>query len=117
MATKKGKIAFGLFSEVMVISLLCAIIGLSLAAFSVNPVSEFLYETQSDRSYENETTNDIDSSNFAASANANDIEVRIDGVVIIDIFIMSIVLTGLSSMIGIIYVMRYEPLKILSERD
>ncbi len=117
MGMKKGKIAFGLFSEVMVISLLCAIIGLSLAAFSVNPVSEFLYETQSDRSYENETTNDIDFSNFAASANANDIEVRIDGVVIIDIFIMSIVLTGLSSMIGIIYVMRYEPLKILSERD
>lgn len=117
MGLKKRKIAFGLFFEIMVIALLCAIIGLSLAAFSVKPVSEVLFETQSDRSYENEMTNDIDSSNLATSVDANDIKVRIDGVVIADIFIVSIILTSLSSIIGIIYVMRYEPLKILSERS
>lgn len=103
MGMKKTKVALGLFMETLFITGMCLFASLGSAVVVQEPIANVLYESQA------ETTTDDNQ--------ISSIKVSLDAQTIAFITLISCILAGTSSSIAILYVNRYEPLKILSERN
>ncbi len=106
--------------SIIVISLVC---GLSIGSFSAQPISNILMKNQ--LKVQSEAMNDgfanIASigSNITDATNATltNLNVSLTGSAILAIIAIALLLGAISIGIGVIYIMRYEPMKILSERN
>lgn len=102
MGMKKTKVAIGLFIETLLITGMCLFASLGTATVVQEPIANALYESQTENIEDNQISR---------------IEVQLDAQTIAFITLISLILAGTSSSIAILYVNRYEPLKILSERN
>lgn len=139
---KKGTVALQFLTEAFLVTLIAIVIGTGIGAVSSKPVGDYLLQEQIASV---ETTNENTNQNFGGSfqgsrpgrgnnrfqnvgnkgdANASEngvsylesLNATTDFTVLLSLMGISILLTLVASGVGMISVLRYEPLKILSER-
>lgn len=117
MGMKKGKVALGLIFETLSMISISLVMGLSIGSFSAQPVSNILLKSQL------EAKNDMSSSfMFTVGAQNNvpkleSLDIYLNGEAILSIVLIALLIGVISASIGILYINRYEPRKILTERN
>lgn len=104
MGMKKNKVAMGLMSEILMITGICLVLGLSIAAISGKPIGDALLKQQAEISEQ-----------IGVQDKLTDKSIGLEHTAIAEIVILSLLLGVVSSTAGIIYITRYEPRKILSD--
>ena len=129
MGMEKKEIAFGIFLEAIMITALCLVIGLGIGSVAAQPIANSLLAGQVEVAEKAAAANDNGgkvlmsggqtqtSDNASGYTPVSDIQVNLSADVIIQIIMIALVLAALSGVIGIIRITKYEPLKILRERN
>ena len=129
MGMERGKIAFGIFAEAVMITALCLVIGLGAGTAAAQPVADSLLAGQVASATESATASNEGGKVLMSGGQVqtddpasgyrpiSDIEVAVGMDVIVQIIIIALALAAISSIIGIIRITQYEPLKILRERN
>ncbi len=122
MGMKKAKVAFGLLSEMLIITAVCLALGLGIGTVAAQPVADSLLAEQVAIAEEG-TNNDgmVYLQPMGGSEPVNEtlseIDVTLSGEAVMQISLIALFLTVISSIGGILYITRFEPMKILSERS
>lgn len=103
MGVNKAQVVRGIIYESLIIMTVCLLIGLTLGSLSAQPMSEMLVST-------NQATNG------GAVIETEPIEVSLSGVVVVNVLLVGFGLVIISSSVGVLHTLRYEPMQILSER-
>jgi putative ABC transport system permease protein len=130
MGMKKAKVALGLWSEIFAITCLCLVLGLGIGIAAAQPVSDVLLSSQAAQA---ETDNAapggitvgtissgmmIGGSTGTSSAQPlSEMEINLDLVTILEIIAIALVLSSFAGLISISKITKYEPIKILMERN
>ena len=128
MGMEKGKVAIGLLCEMLVITSLCLVLGLGIGRVTAQPVSNMLLQGQikaaeSGQGAENGgATGGRAGSPLIPQDQSNvetlkELQVGMDMNTVFEIILIALLLAGVSSVMGIVYITRYEPIKILNERN
>jgi len=130
MGMGKGKIAFGVFAETVMITALCLVIGLGVGNTVAQPVADNLLESRvvAAEARSEEEGHDrfaavvvfggqMQTEHSIGYRPESEITVGLSGFVITQIIIVTLGLAALSGIIGVVVITRYEPLKILRERN
>jgi len=121
MGMKKHEVAFGLISESLAVTVICLVIGLGIGATVAQPVSDMLLKGQVDAAESNSNSGTgMFYAGVQTDTNAKpltDLDVSLNLKVIIMIVLISLLLVSISSVTGISYITKYEPIKILMERN
>jgi putative ABC transport system permease protein len=128
MGMEKAKIAAGILSEAVIISLVCLTIGLGIGGAASQPIADSILAGQVEVATV-KTKADSENLQFLVMAGktefvnglngytpVSEIQVALDAHAVIQITLTALALAGLSGVIGIAVTTRYEPLKILRER-
>lgn len=122
MGMKKGKVALGLLAEMIMITAACLLIGLGIGAMISQPVADSLLQNQIEIANENPAL--MGPGGFGGFAfgqeeltSLSDLNVNISASAVGQIIMISFLLAGISSLAGIYFVTKYEPIKILSNRS
>lgn len=107
MGMKKQGIVRGLLYESLIMTILCLGLSLSVGAMAAQPISDKISESQQIQS------NDLG----MAQVETEQIEVFLTADAAMKISLVAIVLIIVSSSAGVLYISRYEPMRILSERN
>ena len=120
MGMKKHKVAFGLIFESLAITVVCLIIGLGIGTVIAQPVSDMLLQEQVTAA---ESGANSDSGMYYAGTQGDlnakplsELDVNMNFRVVTMIIIISLLLVSVSSITGISFITKYEPIKILAER-
>ena len=136
MGMKKSRVAAGLLSEVIMITVLCLIIGMGTGIAAAQKVSDILLENQIKQIEESGSNNPAFGSGggirtvqaaggmriggtFTALTPAEalkEMDVSLSIATVAEIILVSLLLAIMASIMGITHVTKYEPIKILSER-
>lgn len=123
MGMSKGKAAFGLICESICVMLLCLCIGLGVGRLIAQPVSDAIMSNQ-DAQLAGETQSNYGNGVIMSAGGTNEepsttqnVKVALTPESIGFIATVSIILCLLTNIFGVLYIMRYEPMKILSERS
>jgi len=109
MGMKKKQVALGLWAELIVITCICFVIGMVAGTALSQPVSDTLLARQ---------VQSASSSSTEANAKPlENIKVSVDGVTALEIFGISILLASVAGVVSISRITKYEPIKILMERN
>ena len=126
---KKSKVAAQFVSELMIVTLIAIVIGTGIGAVASVPVSNSLLASQITAQ---ETTASTQEQNFGrggdmvlsgngttavATSYLDSIDAAVDVKILGELIGIGIALTAVSSLAGIVFVLRYDPLKILSNRS
>jgi len=121
MGMKKRKVAFGLIFESLAITVICLVIGLGIGAAVAQPVSDMLLQEQVAAAEPGANTG---TGMFYAGTQTNsnaqpltDLDVSLNLRVVMMIILISLLLVLISSVTGISFITKYEPIKILMERN
>jgi len=131
MGMEKRKVAFGIFTEAVMITTLCLLLGLGVGNNAIaQPVADGLLESRvvAAEARSEELGHDIggaviiwggqiQTEHSIGYRPESEITVGLSGNVIIQIIVITLGLAALSGMIGVVVITRYEPLKILRERN
>ena len=129
MGMERGKIVFGIFAETIMITTLCLVIGLTVGATAAQPMADRLLAGEVESALEDVQNSGLGGRALIAGGEVqtddpaagyrpiSDIEVAVGVDVILQIIFIALALAALSSVIGIIRITQYEPLKILRERN
>ena len=121
MGMKKHKVAFGLVFECLTITAVCLIIGLGVGAAAAQPVSDLLLHDQAAAADSNAGSGTgMYYAGTQTDMNAkplSDLDVSLNTKVVITIILVSLLLVLVSSLTSIGYITKYEPIRILSERN
>jgi putative ABC transport system permease protein len=129
MGMERGKIAIGIFTEAIIITTLCLVVGLGAGATAAQPMADRLLAGEVESALEEAANSGEGGRVLMAGGQVqtddpasgyrpiSDIEVAIGIDVIFQIIIIALALAAVSSVIGIIRITQYEPLKILRERN
>ena len=116
----KNKVMIGLLSEMFMITGICLVLGIGTAALVSQPIADTLYQSQKNQDISTQS-NELNSASVSSSSLTNktltNIEISLDIQTTIQIICVGFVLAAISSIAGITYIVRYEPMRILSERD
>jgi putative ABC transport system permease protein len=144
MGMKKSKVALGLLSEMVIITLVCLVAGLGAGVAAAQPISDMLLENQLQQ-IQNEPAQDsnqtVQFGNFGGMAVGRgagiggmggmggifgggntpaealrSMDVSMSAAAVGQIILVSLILAVVSSIAGIAHVTKYEPIKILSDR-
>lgn len=123
MGMKKVKVALGLLTESIVITAICLCLGLSAGGLVSQPVADSMLQNQIEIAEQDNTL--MNNNGGAASLKdmnntakpLSNIDISLNGEAILKIVFISLALAGVSSLVGILYITKYEPMKILSERN
>ncbi|SHI18873.1 putative ABC transport system permease protein [Sporobacter termitidis DSM 10068] len=129
MGMEKAQIAAGILSEAVLISLMCLIIGLGIGGVASQPIADSILSGQVEVAAV-KTKADSENLQFLVMSGktefvnglngytpVSEIQVALDAHTVIQITLIALALAGLSGVIGIAVITRYEPLKILRERN
>lgn len=122
MGMKKLKVAFGLLTESIVITAICLCLGLGIGSAVSQPIADSMLQNQIEIAEQNGGANmntgsmTIDDIINTAKP-LSEVEIHMDGEAVAKIAVIALVLAGVSSLVGILYITKYEPIKILSERN
>lgn len=109
MGMKKGKVVRGILYESLITIGFCLVIGLSIGAATAQPVSDMIQESRVENSQNN---------NFGgAMVEQEDIEVVLTPKAVLNVSAIALLVAVISSSVGVLFILRYEPMKILSERN
>jgi len=126
MGMERGKVAFGVLAETVMISAVCLIVGLGAGSAMAQPIADNMLEGRVS-AVEDEFAGGANRVLFAGGQMQTDdntqgyepeseIQVNLSTDVIIQIIIITLALAALSGVIGIVFITQYEPMKILRER-
>lgn len=117
MGMKKSKVVRGIIYESLITIAICLILGLTIGMTVAQPVSDMMMQNQVEISKQNNQ----DDMYFIGSSNVEDtvpkIDVSLSPKAIANVSAIALLLALMSSSVGILYITRYEPMKILSERN
>ena len=127
MGMERGKVAFGFLSEAIMISLLSLAIGLGAGTVMAQPVASSILEGNV-AAAEAESEGQGNKAIFVGGQSQigdgsagyvpeSEIQVSLSANVLFQIIALTLSLAALSGIIGVIAITRYEPLKILRERN
>jgi len=130
MGMERGKVAFGILTEAVIMTTLCLVIGLGIGGATAQPIANNLLEN---RVVAAETRAEELGQNIGGSVVVfggqmqmehsigyrpeSEITVGLSTDVIFQIIAITLGLAALSGIIGVAVITRYEPLKILRERS
>ena len=139
MGMKKGKVALGLLSEVVTVTAVCLILGLVVGIMVAQPVSDMLLEGQLRQIEEQGQDNNMMAYGPGGMTRMNTagamriggpmggsmtpaealkkMDVSLSLLTIGEIIAVSLLLAVAASMAGIMHITKYEPIKILSDRN
>lgn len=121
MGMKKAKVAVGLLTEMLVITAVCLVLGLGIGAIAAQPVADSLLEEQIAIAKEGPNYGGMIMATpiggDPAGEALSEIDVHLSGEAVVQITLIALFLTLISSIGGILYITRFEPMKILSERS
>ena len=118
---KKAKVAIGIVTESFVITAVCLVIGLGIGAVVAKPISNSMLNKQM-KIYNEQKEDMWDMMDDSGQANTeNDdvisqLDVIIDANTVAKVSGISVILVLISSLVGVAYITRFEPVKILTER-
>lgn len=126
MGMKKGKVAMGLLSEMMVITVVCLALGLGVGVAAAQPVSNVLLQNQVKAAEAKDSVQGnrglflvAGGRNLTAGTNAkalSEMDVGLGLNTIWQISLISLLLALAASLVSINYITKYEPIEILSDR-
>lgn len=109
MGMKKAKVVRGILYESLIIMGICLVMGLSIGAVTAQPVSNMITESQQKQ---------VQNNNFGvAQVEQEEIKVSLTPQACLKVSGIALLLAMISSSAGVMYILRYEPMKILSERN
>lgn len=121
---KKAKVTAGLLVEMVAITALCLVIGLGTGVAVSQPIANSLLASQVESvSASNQNNSQTDNDVFSRNNNSLDrsplseIDIQLNSSSVVSIILIALLLTVLSSISGIGYITKLEPMKILSERN
>lgn len=120
MGMKKMKVALGMLTEMVVITAACLVIGLGIGSAASQPIADSLLQSQvqASQSEPAQKNNTEVSNGIQTSENPiTELTVQLSGPAVGQIAVISLLLALLSSAAGVIFITRYEPVKILAERN
>jgi putative ABC transport system permease protein len=133
MGLKKIKVGFGLWAETVIITLLCIVVGLGIGVLAAQPVADALLDTQVEAlsgvqdgrpqmgtfggGGPQMTTISRGGAERVDVEALTDVDVSLDFVTMLEIIGIALLLVSLASIIAISRINRYEPIKILMERN
>lgn len=127
MGMNKGKVALQFILETFIVTIVCIIIGTSVGAALSVPVTNSLLNSRSTSVSSTATvstteTTSADNSDKDSKANDynsfdNTVGFSLDFTVVLQMIGIGLLLTIFSSSFAVAFVMRYQPLKILTNRD
>ena len=129
MGMERGKVALGILSEAVMISVLCLVIGLGAGSAMAQPIADNILEGRVAAAEAEDATggggNRVLFSGGQMSTNdtaagyvpESEIQVSLGTDTIFQIIILTLALAALSGIIGVVIITQYEPLKILRERN
>lgn len=127
MGMERGKVAFGILFEAVMISILCLLVGIETGSIMAQPIADSMLEGRVAATMEETDTggNKVLFSSGQMQTNddaagfvpESEISINLNFEVIIQIIIITICLAVISGIIGIVVTTQYEPLKILRERN
>ena len=107
MGMKKLKVVRGILYESLITIALCLVVGLCIDAVTAQPISDMISENQQ-----------ANSQNFGSvQVEQEKVEVSLSMDAVIKVSGVAVLLAVISSGAGVLYILRYEPMKILSERN
>lgn len=120
---KKWKVASGLISEALMVTVICLGIGIGVGSIVAQPVSNTLLQKQiaSQKEAQNKPTNGFmittGNSNGATDLDTiSEIDVKLNEKALLEVTGIALLIVLLSSAVGVSYITKYEPRKILTER-
>jgi len=130
MGMERSKIAFGMLTEAVMIAVICLVLGLGLGSITAQPIANGMLEgrvatemataeAQGDggRFLMTGGQQQIIGDDAAGYVPVSEIELSLGTDVIMQIVFITLALAALSGAIGVIIITKYEPLKILRERN
>ncbi len=122
MGMSKLNVAKGFVYESMIIIVLCLSIGLGTGVATAQPVSNILLDEQIKIVEESQNTNNsmsftIIGDSESTVSSLDKIDINLSSTAIVQIIIIALLLGFITSIIAVFYAMKYEPIKILSERN
>ncbi|MEG1482263.1 ABC transporter permease [Clostridium sp.] len=119
---KKWKVAMGLITESLVITAICLGIGLSAGSIISQPVSNSLLQKQIEAQKESKNPSNVAMSIVSIDGEQKEdtitnIKVKMDGETLLKVTAVAMLLVLISSSAGVMYITKYEPRKILTERN
>ncbi|MGL6107028.1 ABC transporter permease [Romboutsia sp.] len=118
MGMKKGKVALGLIFETLSMIVISLSIGLTIGSISAQPISNMLLQGQIDAQKQSQSMVGMVGIGPSTTAPALEkLDVFLSGEAILSITLIALLLGVVSAGIGILYINRYEPRKILTERN
>ncbi len=127
MGMKKGKVALGLWTEILIITCVCLVIGISSGTLAAQPVANALLNNQIAAAEEVEAKAStggpkmiIVGGKAAGSTNVeplDNMDVSLGFDTIAEIIAISLLLASVSGIVSIGKITKYEPIKILMERN
>jgi putative ABC transport system permease protein len=134
MGMKKSRVAAGLLSEVVMITLACLIIGMGSGVITAQWVSDILLDNQIKQIEENNSNNAvfgpggpvrvgnaamgmrIGAPGESPAEALKEMDVSLNLFAVLQIIMVALGLAVISSVMGIMHITKYEPIKILSDR-
>ena len=130
MGMEKGKIAFGIFAEAVMITAICLVIGLGVGNVGAQGIADGLLAGQITAAEAKTADNAAGGGKYLMAGGqsqtsievskykpVSDIQVNLGADTLTQIIILALALAAASSVVGIIIITKYEPLKILRERN
>lgn len=118
MGMRRDKVIVGMVCESLLIALLCLTIGLTLSTALSQPIADTLLEDQIRIAEEQKQNSGIVELVPGAEDERaiSELSVQLTPQAVLQIGALALALVLISSMAGILYITRFEPVKILSER-
>ncbi|MDR0917375.1 MAG: FtsX-like permease family protein [Oscillospiraceae bacterium] len=127
MGMKKGKVAVGFVSEMLALTVLCLIVGFAASVAVSQPVADTMLSGQIKIAEQAQNSGLKGAYTTTASTEPNaapkdltplsELNVRLGADAAVRIALVALLLAMVSSVIGIVFITRYEPMQILSERN
>ena len=122
MGMKKATVAVGLVTEMLTLTLLCLALGFGVGSVAAEPVANSLLKSQIKIAQENEQKAMENYGGIISDSGGNtqalsEIDVGLDAASGVEIALIALGISILASAAGVAAVTKYEPMKILSERN
>ena len=115
MGMKKNKVALTLWTEIIVITCICFILGMGAGTLLSQPVSDSMMAGQVSSVSGGSTL--ADRLNEREPEQFESISVSVNGITALEIFGVSLLLASIAGVISVTRITKYEPIKILMERN
>jgi putative ABC transport system permease protein len=118
MGMKKNTVALGLWTEIIAMTCLCFVIGMGAGTLLSQPVSDALMSGQTPlASASGSTLADRLGAAAETAGQIDQVSISVDAVTALEIFAISLLLASIAGIISVSRITKYEPIKILMERN